>query len=235
MMKKLMILAAAAGLALGVSAQSVQPTTAVVDELSIPAYTISLQKDVKLVQQAMEQRLKDDKLKTKKSSGFVCAPAQVVPELGESPVNLYVKVEQQGKKKDAVAVVTVAALPSSEGVSRFLQNFAQYVTRFEAQQNLNAEQKNLEKAEKALSKATAAVASLDKTIQQKQDKIADRQKDIESYKQKIKDAEKDIEDLRADIEKAKSDKTGAQQTEAEAQKEVKRLEAEVLRYQQSAQ
>lgn len=241
MIKKVIVLALAAFIGTSLMAQTVQETTTMVGEKTVTAYTVSLQKDVKMVQEAMNQRLKDAKLKTKKSEGFIAALDQVFTDISQNSLSLYTKVEEQGKRKDKVTVVTVCAISNDLTISQsaingnvrnFLQNFVQYINKYEAGQQMEAEQANLKKAEKAAGKAAAAVTDLENDITKAQKKIEDRRKDIEKYQQKIADCEKEIADLQKSIEKNSGKKAEAERKAEEANQNVKAVEGEVEKYRQ---
>ena len=241
MIKKVIVLALAAFIGTSLMAQTVQETTTMVGEKTVTAYTVSLQKDVKMVQEAMNQRLKDAKLKTKKSEGFIAALDQVFTDISQNSLSLYTKVEEQGKRKDKVTVVTVCAISNDLTISQsaingnvrnFVQNFVQYVNRYEAGQQMEAEQANLKKAEKAAGKAAAVVSGLESDITKAQKKIEDRRKDIEKYQQKIADCEKEIADLQKSIDKNSGKKAEAERKAEEANQNVKAAESEVEKYRQ---
>lgn len=244
MVKKVIALALAAFMGVNLMAQSVLETTAMVGEKTVTAYTISMQKDVKIVQEAMNQRLKDAKLKTKKSEGYIAALDQVFGEISQTSMSLYTKVEEQGKRKDKVAVVTVCAISNdltisqstiNSNVRNFVQDFAQYVNKYEANQNMQAEQANLKKAEKAADKAAAVVMGLDKDITKAQKKIEDKRKEIEKLQQKIADCEKEIADLEKSIEKNTGKKADAEKKANDAQQNVRAAESEVEKYRQMSE
>ena len=238
-MKKVFAIAVAALMSLSLAAQNVQEGAAAVGSLTVPAFTLSVQKDAKMVQNAMAQRLKEAKLKTKNTDGYVAALEQVIEGVSATPISLYTKVEEQGKKKDRVTVVTVCAISSDltidqnvlkANVRSWLEGFVPYISRFEAMQQMEAEMENLKKAEKAQKAAANEVAKLEKEIAGDQKKIADKQKDIEDYKAKIKKSEQDINDLEKSIEKSNKKKAEADKALEEANKAVKEAQAEVDKY-----
>lgn len=244
MMKKGIIFVAAALVALSLDAQSVQETTVNIGILTAPAYTVTLEKDAKVVQDAMNQRLKDMKLKTKKAEGYIAALEQVCPEISTAPLSLYTKVEEQGKKKDKVAVVTVCAISNDltidqnalrNSVRQFTESMVQYMNRYEAMQKMEAEQENLKKAEKAAAAAASTVSGLEKDIASAQKKIEDKKAEIEKLKGKISDLQGDIKSLESEIEKNTGKKSDAEKKSAEAQQNVKAVEQEVERWRQQAQ
>ena len=92
MIKKVIVLALAAFIGTSLMAQTVQETTTMVGEKTVTAYTVSLQKDVKMVQEAMNQRLKDAKLKTKKSEGFIAALDQVFTDISQNSLSVWMRL-----------------------------------------------------------------------------------------------------------------------------------------------
>lgn len=242
-MKKTLTLAVAAMMSLSLAAQTVSETTAQVGGLTVPAATVTLQKDPDMVQDAMLQYLKDAKLKPQKDDQgyYMCANA-FIEEIAINDINFYTKVEAQGKKKNREAVVTVCALSSNlamndpaalrDNAKRWLAGFASYVNRYEAQQQMKAEQGNLKKAEKAAAKAAAGVAALDKKIEKNNKKIADKQNEIKKLNQKIKDCEKEIKNLQADNEKIQGKRGDAEKKVDAANQNVNEVQGEVDRYRQ---
>ena len=241
-MKKIFTFAVAALMTLGLAAQSVTESTLQVGGLTVPAATVTLQKDAKMVQDAMIQYLKDAKLKPQKDDQgyYVCTNA-FIEEIAISDINFYTLVNK--KKKEAV--VSVCALSSNlamndpsamrAGALRWLQGFVSYVDRYEAGLNMKAQQGNLKKAEKEAAKAASAVAAIDKKVAKKQEKIADLQKDIKKYEQKIKDCEKEIKALQADIEKTTGKRADAEKKADAANQNVNNVQNEVDRYRQMSE
>ncbi|MCR4659570.1 MAG: hypothetical protein K5650_04660 [Bacteroidales bacterium] len=244
MFKKVLILSAAMVLAFGLKAQTIMETTCKVGDFIAPALVMSIEKDVKLTQDAMRQRLKDTKLKVKNVDGYVAILDQKFEQIAPTPVNFYTKVEEMGQRKDRTTMVTVCAMTNDltidqqtvqANVRLFLQDFAGYVVRYEAQQNMEAQQDNLKKAQKASDAAVSALSSLEKDIASDQQKIADKQKDIEKYKAKIAECEQDIKNLQAGIEKKQGKKDDAQKKVDATGQTVRETEGEVERYRQQAQ
>lgn len=240
MMKKVFTFAAAALMALGLAAQVPQETNAAIGDLTVPACTVSLQKDVKLVKGAMEQYLKEARLKTSNQQGYTVAVNQTVPSIAAEPVSLYTKVEKQKKN----TVVTLAVIGTDltvdqtdlrDNAKSWLSDFVQYISRYEASQQMAAEQKNLDKAQKAADKAAKAAAAIDKAIAKDNQKIADKRKDIAKYQEKIKACEQDIKNLQADIEKQQKKKGDADAKVNAANQNVNAAQDEVDRYRQMAE
>ena len=245
MMKKVFSITAAVLMSLSLSAQVVIEETAVkIGPITTPAYTATLNKDASLTQDAMKKRLKDAKLKTKSTEGYIASLEQVFSEISEVPVNFYTKVEQQGRRDSKTVTITVAAIPSNLTVDQaamnanvrlFLENFITYVDKFEALKNMDEKLVELKKAEKLKANAISDLGDLEKSIANDQQKIASKQKDIESLRQKISDYEKDIEKLESNIKRNNGKKSDAQDKINEADKNVKAIEAEVERFRELAQ
>ncbi|MBR1850440.1 MAG: hypothetical protein IJ789_03605 [Bacteroidales bacterium] len=244
MFKKVFLLSLSVVMAFGLKAQTIMESTAKIGELTVPAFVMSVDKDVKLTQDAMRQRLKDTKLKVKNEEGYVAILDQVVPEIAPTPIKFYTKVEEMGKRKDKTTMVTVSAysndmtidqMTMQVNVRSFLQEFATYVNKYEAQQNMLNEEGNLKKAQKDAATAASNLDKIDKSIAADQQKIADKKAEIEKYKQKIKDCEKEIKDLEASIEKSNGKRVDAQQKVDKAGESVRQIEGEVDKYRQQAQ
>ncbi len=245
-MKKAFTFAVAAFMALGLAAQSVTETTMQVGGLTVPAATVSIQKNAKMVQDAMIQYLKDAKLKPQKDEQgyYVCTNA-FIEEIAINDINFYTSVESRGSKKNPEAVVTVSSLSSNlamndpsvlrENAKRWLAGFVTYVDRYEANLNMQEQQGNLKKAEKEAAKAAAGVAAIDKKIAKNQKKIADKEKEIKKLQQKIKDCENDIKKLNADIDKAQGKRGDAEKKVEAANQNVNNVQGEVDRYRQMSE
>ena len=218
-MKKLILLPALL-LAFGSAfAQKVESKNVQIGSITPQGFTVTIEKNVDLVKDAMEQRLDDAKLKTKKSEGFVVAFGQRFSEIDPEPINFYTKVEKAGKNKTQV---TVCAIPTDlsadqkelqNNLHNFLSNFVQYVNKFEARNNMEVEQGNLKKAQKKHASAVSVV-----------------EKDIEKYKQKIIECQEDIKKLEANITKSQEKKKDAQKDVEDANDNVRNVQGEVEKY-----
>ena len=227
-MKKISLLVLTMALMAGIKAQSVQEVTVEFGDYTVPAYTVSINQSKELTNEALSQRLKESGLKTGKENGYIAVQNQTFTDIYSQPVDFYAKVDEQGKKKNRVTVVTFFAKSPNLTISqnelninvrRFAEGFPYYVDKFEAQKKVGASEAELKKAQKTQSKAVAAAASIEKDIASDREKIAKKEAEIEKYNKKIekdiasdrekiakKEAEiekynKKIESLRADIEK----------------------------------
>ncbi len=236
MMKRILTLTAALLLAAGAMAQNVMPTEAKIGTVTAPAFTVTIQKSEKLVQEAMNKRLKEAGLKAKNDNGYVAAIDQLFAEIATVPINLYTKVEKESKNSTVVVVCVIPTNFSSDqtdmqaNARRFLEGFAAYVDKHEASLNMAAEKDNLKKATKVHASAVSAVEKIDKSIQSDREKIASKQKEIEKYNQKIKECQEDIKKLEASIAKSQSKRADAEKDVNAAQENVKAVEGEVEKY-----
>ena len=164
-MKRLSLFVLALTMMAGLKAQSVQETTIQYGDYTVPAFTVTLQQDKVTVADALTQRFKESSVKATKTNGYMAVLNQTFDAIYAQPVDFYAKVEEQGKKKDRVTVVTLFAKSPNLTISQnelnnnvrtFAENLPRYVSKFEAQQNMSAEQKNLQKAQKDQAKAAAA-------------------------------------------------------------------------------
>ena len=242
-MKKITLLVLAIAMFAGMKAQGVQEITTQFGEFTVTAYTVTLKQDKDIVNNAVQQRLKDSELKTGKENGYIAVLNQTFTEIYAQPIDFYAKVDEQGKKKNRVTVVTFFAkspnLTISQNelnlnVQRFAESFSRYVDNYEAKQNLAAEEKNLSKAQKEQSKAAAAVESIDKSIASDNEKIAKKQAEIEKLQKKIESLKNDIEKLNSSIEKKQDKKSDAQENLKKANDAVQSTENDVERYRQQA-
>ena len=240
-MKKLFFLAIAALLAVSLNAQEVQETTVAIGNLNAPAFTLSLQKDKKVVQSALEERFKEAKLKIKKSEGFDASLGAIFPEIAPSPINLYTKVDGNSKS----CVVTVCAMSTdlsanqqtiNSNVVNFLNNFNQYLIKREAAAQLKVAQNTLKKAEKEKKDADSDLAKLEKTASSYQKKADKIESNIRKWEDNIADAQKDLKQVNADLDKATNGKLPeAKKRVQDADQAVIDAKALVQKWQQLAQ
>lgn len=228
--------------ALFVKAQDITEIPLTINDMPVPAACkLSLEKDESLVKDALKQRLSD--LKTKKDNGYTVAYDQTVRELASSPITIYTKVEEQGRRKNRTTEVTLAATSTDANVIASLQanikswlaDFVKYVDRYEAQQQLAKEEEILKKKEKIHKSAVSDVAAIEKTINSKSEKIESKKKDIEKYNSKIADAENDIKELQSDIEKQGKKLEESKKALEEAQKDLDEAKSTVEKYRKLVQ
>lgn len=241
MIKKLLLFSTTLMLFVGVRSQSAESTNVQLGPLSAPAFTIKIEKEERVVQNAMNQRLKEADMKTQKIEGFTACLDQLFADIATIPINLYTKVERDGKKK---CVVTVCAFPTDltvnkesiqENTRTFLEGFVKYVNRFEARGFLEETQKDLKKAQKKLESAENTMAKIDKNIAEDQKDIAEMQKDIEKYNSKIAEYQNDIKEIEEKLVKRQAEKEKASQEVKKARESVDALLKEVEKYQKLSQ
>lgn len=240
----------AAAMVMGIKAQVVNETTAQYKDYTVPAVTVTVKQDKDLAADAVIQRLKDAGLKTSKSSGFIVAENQLFTEIFSQPIDFFAKVDEQGKKKERVTVITffakspnltISQRELNANVRRFAETFPPFVDRYEASQRVNQESKNLNKAQKAQSKAVSSLAAIESDITSDQEKIAKKEAEIAKKEAEIQKIQQKIEELRADIDKLNANinknsqkKSEAQSKVNEANQNVQSVEGELNKYRQQA-
>ena len=236
MMKKFLLLPAMLLVFVSSMGQKVEKIDVKVLAITVPGFTVNIEKNSKLVEAAMEQRLKDADLKTKEVEGFTAALDQLFVDIDDEPVNFFVKIEKDNKKKTQVTVcatpvqITTKSDKHLENLHRFIEDFVQYVNKFEAQKNMEEQQGELKKAQKKHASAVGAVEKIDKSIQKDQDKIAEKKKEIEKYKAKIAELQDEITKLEGGISKSQDKKADAQKDVDKAHSKVKNVVGEVEKY-----
>ena len=239
-MKRLFVFAIAAMMAASLNAQDVSESSVRIGNLNAPAYTLTLQKDKKVVQKALDQRLKDAKLKTKKSEGFDACLGVIFQEIAPTPINLYTKVDGNSKECTLMVCAMSNDLSANQqvinrNVSSFLNNFTKYLAKREAAEQLAIAQEDLEKAQKEQKAATSELNRLEKVAAKNRKKIEDLQKRIKKWQQSISDAETDIRKYNSDIEKATNGKLPEAQKRVEnANQAVNEAQATVEKWQKLA-
>lgn len=237
MSKKLLLFSVVLVLFAGVKGQSAKSVTVQVGPVSASGFSIKIEKEERLVQNAMNQRLKEADMKTQKIEGYTACLDQLFVDIATFPINLYTKVERDGKNK---CIVTICAFPTDLSVNKesvqtntqtFLEGFVSYVNRFEARGQLEEAQSNLKKAQKKLESAESAVAKIEKNIKEDQEDIAEKTKEIEKYSEKIRNCQADIKKLEEKIAKRQEEKTKASQEVDKASENVSNVLKEVEKYQ----
>lgn len=217
-------------------AQEIKDTVVNVGAQSAPGYIATLSQEMNTVRDVMKKRMKDAGLKTTNSEGYTACLGQIVNDIATVPINLYVKVEEQGRKSDKTTVVTICAMPMNIAdkvdnmntfVRRYLENLIRDAEHQEALDQLNEEEKNLKKAEKEYNKAVSELESTNKSIKSSQDKIVSNKKNIEKLNDKIKEYEEDNKKLESAIEKDNDRKSDAEKRVSETQGNLKEIEAKV--------
>lgn len=237
MIKKFALLTLSILMVVGLKAQEVQDTVLKIGVQTVPGFIVSMPQDVKTVQNALNQKLKNAKLSTTKSEGYIASLEQVVPEIATVPVNLYVKIEESGRRSDKVTVVTLCAMPmniadkiSDSYVRRYLEDLIKQVKRQEAEEMLAQSEKDLKKAQKEYKNASSDLEKLNKNINSDQAKMASNQKDIEKLQGKIKDLEDKNAKLESSVNKNSEQKANLEKRASESQNALQELEKKVESY-----
>lgn len=226
------------------SAQVIRDTVAKVGVVSTQAYTVSVEKNVDLVEGAVRKMLKDAGLKIKSTEGYVASLEQVFSELSSEVVNLYFKVEEKGRRNNKISVITAFAIHANlntdpvalnENVKELLIDFVNYIDKYKAYTIMVEKQEQLKKAEKVWSQAVSSKTSIEKSISSDKQKIENKQKEIDTLRQKIAECEKSIGEYRSSIEENGKKLSDANKKVSEAEAEARNIESEVEKYRQLSQ
>lgn len=236
-MKKLILLSISFLLFAGLQAQNIQDSVIKIGVQAANGFIATVPQDVKTVQSTLNQKLKNAKLKTTKVEGYTACLEQVVPEIATFPVNLYVKIEEQGRRSEKVTVISICAMPmnvsdhvSDSYVRRYLEEIIKQAGREEALEMLAQEEKNLKKAQKEYKNASSDLEKMNKNINSDQDKIASNQKDIEKLQSKIKDLEEKNQKLESNVTKNTEKKSDLEKKTTELQSSIQELEKKIETY-----
>lgn len=237
MAKKIILLALSIFMASQLGAQEIQDTNIHIGTQTIPGYIVTLPQDVKTVQNVVNQKLKDAKLKTTKSEGYTASLQQVVNEIATFPINLYVKVDEQGRRSEKVTVLMLCAAPmniadriSETYVRRYVETLVKDVARQEATEMLAQEEKNLKKAQKDYKSANSDLEKMNKNIASDQEKIASNQKEMEKLQSKIADLEARNKKLEDNVNKNTEKKGELEKKATELQTTMQETEKKVETY-----
>lgn len=137
-----------------------------------PAYSMPFDCSRKIVEEALQKRLKKDKIKGKSFSGMMLYSKVNNSQLGVQNCNLYTKVESVGKKSNLYFfierengnfVTTGDAEESS--VMKYMESLTADVAALQQKYDVNSQKKVYEKAEKEYQKLISQQKKLDKKIQ----------------------------------------------------------------------
>ncbi len=237
MIKKLILLTLSFLMLAGLQAQNIQDSVIKIGVQAANGFVATVPQDVKVVQNTLNQKLNDAKLKTTKSEGYIACLEQVVPEIATVPINLYVKIDEQGRRSEKVTVITICAMPmnvsdhiSESYVRRYLEEIIKQAGREEALEMLAQEEKNLKKAQKDYKSANSDLEKMDKNINSDQNKIASNQKDIEKMQSKINDLEEKNKKLESNVTKNNEKKAELEKRTSELQSTIQELEKKIETY-----
>lgn len=149
-----------------------------------PAYTMTFDCSKKIVEEALQKRLKKDKIKGKSNSGMMLYSKVNNSALGVQNCNLYTRVESVGKKanlyfflerENGNFITTGDAEESS--VIKYMESLIADVAALQQKYDVNTQKKVYEKSEKNYQKLVSQQKKLEKKVQ-KADNERQEQKTI---------------------------------------------------------
>lgn len=166
-------------------AQQVTKATVEIDKQPQAAQAVTFQEQESSVEDAIESIIKKNDGKVKKSKGYIIGRRVKMNELSDQKLELYFKVDAEGRKKNQMSTVTFAVKPqdgpfaSDSNNTDLQQKAAMFLTGF--QQRVLLYKKDIEIAE-----LQASLKDLTKTMSQ--DRKAN-QKDMDKKVKKMKEIE----------------------------------------------
>ena len=219
-----------------ISAQTIQETTLKIGVQNVPGFVAQVPQDIKTVQEAVKQKLKASKVRTTTSQGYTAVLGQTIPEIADVPLNMYLKVEEQGKRDNKVTTITICAMTMNIAdivtglhgkINSYLEDIVNQCNRIEASAMLSNEQKNLKKAQDSHEDATDKLEKLRKSTLKNQERLTANQNEISKLKARIKDLEDENADLQKAIDKAIEAEPQLQQNIDDAAKAVQQSQEKV--------
>lgn len=167
------------------NAQTVSSVTAEFGKDAMrPAYTMQFNCSKKIVEEALQKRLKKDKIKGKSSSGMMLYQKVNSNQIGIQKCNLYTRVESVGKKANLYFFIerengnfVTTGDPEESSVMKYMESLTADVAALQLKYNVNNQKKVYEKAEKNYQKLVSQQKKLEKKIQ-KADNERQEQKTI---------------------------------------------------------
>ncbi len=169
-----------------ISAQQVSKTTVEIDKTQQSAQTVSFQEQEDVVKDAIESIIKKNDGKVKRSKGYILGKNVRMSELSDQKLNLYFKLDAEGRRKSQTSTVTMAIQQAdgkyaSDSSNADLQQRGNvFLTGF--QQRVLVYKKDTEIAElqASLKKLNKDLADDKKDSQKNLDKKMKKMKEIES-------------------------------------------------------
>ena len=228
----------------GLKAQNIQDTVVNIGAQNVPGFLATVKQDVKTVENSFKQKVKAAKLKTTSSNGYDAILGQIVPDIATVPVNLYIKIADQGRKSDKVTTITICAMPMNIAdrvpdmnnyVRRYLEDIIRQASRQEAAEALASAEADLKKTQKSHDNAVSDLNKLNKTIQKDQEKMASNQKEIEKLQAKINGLQETNTSLQKSLDKNTEQKAKLEKNIEESTEKLQKEQSQVEEYRKLAQ
>lgn len=209
----------------GAAFSQAKETTVKFQNGQYPAFTTEYHFPSDVVTQAIQQRLKDDKINAHTKKDVISSQGIQYDALTPQTIDLYFQIEGMGRKGKDGATVNMLVSKGKDNFTgsaqdpelaqnaiQYLDNLKQYVTQYALKQQIDQQQKSIDKqakgyqkllkdSKKAESKRYSLQADLSKeTDPSKQDKLKKKidnlDKDINKKQANISDAEQQLQQLK---------------------------------------
>lgn len=196
-MKKIVLTAFAMLFAFSVlNAQQVQEQQVPYEKGTASGYAITTNYSAEIMNGAIQQKwVKDAGMKVAKYDGYQYFAAQQFPEISTQNLDVYVKAEESGKKKNKVTTVTMLVstgnnnfissgtdAQTAANIKKVLTDLVAYAATFAVEQNI--------------AQNDAAIAKLQKEQQKLEKSKEKKQKELNDIEKKISDNKKEIDKLK---------------------------------------
>lgn len=181
-----------------VSAQTVQEQQVTFDKVQVTAYTIATPDYTpELIYGAIQQKWeKNMGLKVSKYAGYKAYLAQQFPTISTQNLDVYIKAEQTGKKKEKTTLVTMLVSTGNNNfitpannpeaaanIKTALTELIAYVAEYSKTQNITANTNTINKLKEEQKKLEGNKEKLQKEMNDLDKKIKDKQVEIDKLQQ----------------------------------------------------
>jgi hypothetical protein len=167
-------------------AQQVQKATVKINKTPQAAQTVSFPEQEDVVKDAIASIVKKSDGKVKKSGGYLIGRKVKISELSDQRLDLYFKVDAEGRKKNQTSTVSLAVKQpdgtfASDSINADLQQkAAAYLTGFQQRVLLYKKDVEITQLQAELKKLTKTMASDRKDHQDDMEKKLKQMKDIQA-------------------------------------------------------
>jgi chromosome segregation ATPase len=172
------------------------------NKLPTTAVTNNFTGDIKVVEAAIENRMKTYQSKGKKKNGFIVYEAVQIPEISQMSVDVYYKVSKKGKNNSTVIMLVSSGnenfFKEEENTSE-IENSRAFLNGLTT--NIDEELLKIEIDEKA-----KMVKAADKALNKKRNELKKLENQKKSIESKISKTQKEIEEAERNLQAQESEK-----------------------------
>jgi hypothetical protein len=168
------------------SAQQVTKTTVEIDKTPQAAQTVSFPEQEEVVKDAIENIIRKSDGKVRRSKGYILGKNVRMSELSDQKLNVYFKLDAEGRKKNQTSIVTMAIqqpdgkYASDSSNTELQQRGNVFLTGFQQRVLVYKKDTQIAELQEELKKLNKDLASDKKDNQKALDKKMKKMKEIES-------------------------------------------------------